>query len=50
MIAVLLIEKNGNVKEQKIKTFHKNDFYKKCGFKKPDNFEQRNVWKKMKIA
>lgn len=50
MITVLLIEKNGTVKEQKIKTFDKNDFYKKCGFKKPDNFEERAVWKKMKVG
>ena len=50
MISVLLIEKNGTVKEQKIKSFDKNDFYKKCGFKKPDNFEQRTVWKKMKVG
>lgn len=50
MISVLLIEKNGTVREQKIKSFEKNDFYKKCGFKKPDKFEQRNVWKKMKIG
>ena len=46
MISVLLIEKNGTIKEQKIKTFDKSDFYKKCGFKKPDNFEERAVWKK----
>ncbi len=28
MISVLLIEKNGTVREQKIKSFDKNDFYK----------------------
>lgn len=50
MITVLLIEKNGTVREQKIKSFNQNDFYKKCGFKKPDNFEQRTVWKKMKVG
>ena len=50
MISVLLIEKNGTVREQKIKSFDKNDFYKKCGFKKPDKFEQRTVWKKMKVG
>ena len=50
MISVLLIEKNGTIKEQKIKTFEKDEFYKKCGFRKSDNFEQRAVWKKMKVG
>lgn len=50
MNSVLLIEKNGTVKEQKIKSFDKNGFYKKCGFKKPDKFEERTVWKNMKVG
>ncbi len=50
MNSVLLIEKNGTVKEQKIKSFDKNGFYKKCGFKKPDKFEERAVWKNMKVG
>ena len=49
MITVLLIDKSGSIKEQKIKTFEKSEFYKKCGFRKPDHFDERTVWKNMKI-
>lgn len=50
MISVLIIDKTGSIKTQNIKTFEKEEFYKKCGFRKSDNFEQRNVWKKIKIG
>lgn len=50
MFTALIIDKAGNIKEQNIKSFEKENFYKKCGFRKPDNFEQRTVWKKIKVG
>lgn len=44
MISILLIEKSGLIKETKIKSTNSEEFYKKCGFRKPDNFECRHTW------
>ena len=43
MISILLIEKSGLIKETKIKSTNSEEFYKKCGFRKPDNFECRHM-------
>lgn len=50
MVVILLIDKLGSIKEQKIKTFDKTEFYKKCAFRKPTDFDQRTVWKNMKVG
>jgi len=44
MVSVVLIEKNGNLSETKIKEFLKENLYKKCRFRKPDGFDQRCLW------
>jgi len=50
MTSVLLIDKSGGIKEQKIKSFDKSEFFKKCGFRSPNNFAERTIWKKMKVG
>ena len=42
----VLVEKNGNLKEVLFKKFDINTLYKKCGLKKPDDFEKRTTWEK----
>ena len=44
MVSVLLIEKNGDINETKIKEFSKETLYKKCRFRKPDGFERQCLW------
>jgi hypothetical protein len=44
MPSILVVEKNGDIKEKTIKTFVKEDLYKKAGFKSGSNFEQRGNW------
>jgi hypothetical protein len=41
---VLLIEKNGKLKNTVIKKFSKDELYKKCGFKKNDDFIKQYHW------
>lgn len=49
-IKFLLVEKSGNIKEVIFNNFDINELYKKCGFRKPDNFICRNVWENIKIG
>lgn len=44
MTQVILIEKNGSVKQTISKDVTRDNLYKKCGFKKNDNFEKRTSW------
>jgi hypothetical protein len=39
MTSILIVEKNGVIKESCIKIFNIDDLFKKAGFKSPDNFE-----------
>lgn len=39
MTSIILINKQGIIKETKIKQADPANFYKKCGFKKPDGFD-----------
>jgi hypothetical protein len=41
---VVLISKGGAVKSEKIKTFKLADIYKKCKFRKKDDFSLRHTW------
>ena len=45
MVKVILIEKNGTMKETKILKFNKENIHKKCKLKNNDNFEKRTTWK-----
>ena len=42
---VLIVEKNGNIKEQTIKNFQEEELYKKAGFKTPEDFSCKTTWK-----
>jgi hypothetical protein len=43
-VGIIIIEKTGNVKELKCKNFLESELYKKCNFKKPDNFIKIHEW------
>lgn len=42
---ILLINKNGTIKDIKALDVSRETLYKKCGYKKPDGFEKRVEWK-----
>jgi len=42
---IIIVEKNGSLKNLLIKDFKEEDLYKKCGFKKPDDFIKQTEWK-----
>lgn len=44
MVKILIVNKEGAVKEQKVNSFSKDELYKKAGLKKPDNFQLRAKW------
>ena len=44
MKKIIIIEKTGNIKSEKVKNFSIDDLYKKCKFKKKDNFKIRHTW------
>ena len=44
MTQLVLIEKNGTVKQTIAKEVSRDTLYKKCGYKKPDGFEKRTTW------
>jgi len=43
-LAVLIVEKNGTLKSLTIKDYKEEELYKKCGFKKADNFNLQTQW------
>lgn len=43
-IVIIIIEKNGTVKELNVRNLTKETIYKKCGFRKNEDFEQRHKW------
>jgi len=43
-ITVLVVEKNGDIKEQVIKAFDESELYKKAGFKSADGFKSYATW------
>lgn len=43
-LVILIIEKNGNVKEMEIKNFKEEELFKKCGFKKSEDFLKHHEW------
>lgn len=42
MTQIIVIDKSGKCKESKIST--STEIYKKCGFRKPDDFENHHTW------
>ena len=45
MVKIILIQKNGTVKETKISNFDNEKLYKKAGLKKIKDFKKRHSWK-----
>lgn len=44
MQTILIVEKNGSIKEQKIKDYSEDELYKKAKFKSPENFGKAATW------
>ena len=45
MTNIVLVQKNGSLKQLNAKDVARESLYKKCGFKKCDGFERRTTWK-----
>ena len=43
-IKILIVEKNGTIKEHLLKTFVESDLYKKAGFKNGEDFICQTEW------
>ena len=44
MTIIVIVEKNGSVKEGKAKDASRDTLYSKCGFRKSEGFELRTTW------
>ena len=44
MTSIVIVEKTGSVKQLKAKNVNRDTLYSKCGFRKSDGFDKRNVW------
>lgn len=42
---IIIVEKNAALKLLAVKDFKEEELFKKCGFKKPDDFAQQTEWK-----
>lgn len=40
----MIVEKTGTLKNLTIKQYNQDELYKKCGFKKPDDFKKQTEW------
>lgn len=45
MVNIIIIEKNGNIKQKKVNDFKQTDLYKHGGFKSAKDFEYQTSWK-----
>jgi len=45
-IGVVIVERNGDLREHIINRFKNEDLYKKCNFRKSDNFKKRTTWER----
>jgi hypothetical protein len=43
-LTIVIVEKSGDLKSTSIKEFKEEDLFKKCGFKKGDDFVKQNDW------
>jgi len=48
-ISVIIVEKNGSLKSLNIKEYKEDELYKKCGFKKAEDFVKQTEWSNVKI-
>jgi len=42
---IIIVEKNASLKQLCVKDFKEEELYKKCGFKKSDDFSKQTEWK-----
>ena len=47
--SIIIIEKGGSLKEINVKNFDIKELYKKCNFRKADGFDERHIFKNIKI-
>ena len=50
MTSIVIIEKGGDYKTVNANNLTDDDIYKKCGFRKPDNFGKRHEWKVKRVG
>ena len=48
-LTIIIVDKSGSLKTLSIKDFKEEDLYKKCGFKKSEDFIKQQDFKKIKI-
>ena len=48
-VSVIVIEKGGNIKELKVKSFDETELYKKGGFKTSNDFKEHTCWDNIKV-
>jgi len=44
-VNIIVVDKNATLKSVTVKDFQVEELYKKCGFKKPDDFKKQTEWK-----
>jgi len=44
-LSIIIVEKNGDLKSLTVKDFKDEELYKKCGFKKSEDFVKQTEWK-----
>ena len=44
MLTLVTIDKGGTIKTVSAKSLDETNIYKKCNYRKPDNFEQQHIW------
>ena len=49
-ISFVVVEKNGSLKEASVKQITVEELYKKCGFRKGDDFECRTIWENVEVG
>lgn len=43
-LTIVIVNKNGDLEDTNLKKYDEADLYKKCGFKKNENFDKRHTW------
>jgi hypothetical protein len=43
-LSIIIVKKNASLQNLSIKDFKEDDLFKKCGFKKADDFKKQTVW------
>lgn len=46
----IIVDKTGSLKEVSTKEINVEEMYKKCGFRKPDDFECRTTWENVQVG